>query len=124
MNEQVLLFKALSDRNRLRIVSALIEYDELCACQITELLTITSATSSRHLGVLIQSGLIQSRKEGRWVYYSLNSCCASFDTMITWIKAELKNDEDAQKDREELKKIVAEEPADICRRQRGEKCCL
>lgn len=123
MKDLVSIFKALSDRNRLRVVSALLEYDELCACQITELLKISSATSSRHLGVLINTNLVRSRKDGRWVYYSINRCCSSFDSVFQWIESELRNDSDAQQDREALKKIVEQEPADICRRQRGVKCC-
>ena len=41
--------RALSDRNRLRIVAALAVHDELCACQLTEMLTVSGATASRHL---------------------------------------------------------------------------
>jgi len=123
MKELVSIFKALSDRNRLRIVSALLEYDELCACQITELLGISSATSSRHLGLLINTNLVKSRKDGRWVYYTINRCCTSFDSVLQWIECELKNDIEAEQDRATLKEIVKQEPADICRRQRGVKCC-
>ena len=123
MKELIAILKALSDRNRFRAVAALIEYDELCACQITELLGIASATSSRHLGVLISAGLISSRKEGRWVYYSVNRCCSSFGTILNWIEDELKDDDEALRDKEDLKGIIAQEPVDICRRQRGEKCC-
>jgi len=123
MKELVSIFKALSDRNRLRIVSALLEYDELCACQITELLGISSATSSRHLGLLINTNLVKSRKDGRWVYYTINRCCTSFDSVLQWIECELKNDSEAEQDRATLKEIVKQEPADICRRQRGVKCC-
>lgn len=71
MNRLTAIFKALSDRNRLRIVSALMKCDELCACQVTELIQVTGATASRHMGVLISSDLVGSRKDGRWVYYRL-----------------------------------------------------
>ena len=123
MRELVSIFKALSDRNRLRTVAALIECDELCACQITEFLEITSATSSRHLGVLINAGLVKSRKDGRWVYYSINSNCSSFGSVIQWIESELKDSDEAQHDREMLRGIVSQEPVEICRKQRGDKCC-
>ena len=65
------MLKALSDMNRLRIVTALGHYEELCACQITELLQVTGATVSRHLGILQHAGVLNSRKEGRWIYYRL-----------------------------------------------------
>jgi len=123
MKKIVSIFKALSDRNRLRVVSALLAHEELCACQITELLEISSATSSRHLGVLINSGLVKSRKDGRWVYYSINRSCNSFDPIFLWIEHELNKTDDAAQDRETLKKIVEQEPAEICRKQRGVKCC-
>ena len=123
MKELISIFKALSDRNRLRIVSALIGYDELCACQITELLEISSATSSRHLGVLINANLVQSRKDGRWVYYCINRSSSSFESVIQWIEHELKDDEEAEHDRKLLKVIVDQEPVDICRKQRGVTCC-
>ena len=50
MDGTVNLLKALSDTNRLRTVLALHRYEELCACQITELLQVTGETVSRHLG--------------------------------------------------------------------------
>ena len=60
------IFKALSDRNRLRAVSPLMQVNELCACQITERLQVTGATASRHMGVLISAGLVCRKKDGRW----------------------------------------------------------
>ena len=44
------IFKALGDRNRLRILAALLCHKELCACQIHEWLGVTGATASKHLG--------------------------------------------------------------------------
>ena len=46
------ILKALSDKNRTRVVAALWRFDELCACQITEFLQVTGATASRHLSIL------------------------------------------------------------------------
>ena len=71
MEKLTALFKALSDRNRLRIIAALLKHRELCACQLTELIQVTGATASRHMGVLIASGLVDRRKDGRWVYYRI-----------------------------------------------------
>jgi ArsR family transcriptional regulator, arsenate/arsenite/antimonite-responsive transcriptional repressor len=123
MEKLTLLFKALSDRNRLRVVGALLRYDELCACQLLELLAVTGATASRHMGVLIASGLVESRKEGRWVYYRICRERAGFEGLIGWVEAQLEGDLEAGLDVKALEKITACEPEDLCRRQRGEACC-
>ncbi len=123
MNKLLSVFKALADRNRLRVFAALTVKDELCACQITELLQITGATASRHMGVLISSGLVDSRKEGRWVYYFLREKDASFGPLKEWMARELKQDPDLHKDRKLLAEITACEPEELCRRQRGADCC-
>lgn len=121
MKETLNILKACSDRNRLRILGALISDKELCACQITELLNIAGATVSRHLGILINAGLIESRKDGRWVLYNLGR---NINTkFIEWINNELANSEDFINDRKQMVKILKKDPADICRKQRGSKCC-
>ncbi len=123
MNDIILIFKALSDKNRLRVFIALTKYDELCACQITELLKITGATASRHLGILINAGLIQSRKEGRWVYYKIIRSNVNFETVLVWIKDMLKDDLEMLSDQKELEQIMSLEREIICKKQRGESCC-
>ncbi len=123
MDKLTALFKALSDRNRLRIVSALMKCDELCACQLTELIQVTGATASRHMGVLISSGLVDSRKNGRWVYYQLCREQTDFGVLIDWVESQLNNDPDAISDATTLTNIMACEPEDLCRKQRGEECC-
>jgi ArsR family transcriptional regulator len=62
--------KALSDSNRVRMLCAL-RGGELCVCQLIELLGLAPSTVSKHLSIMHQAGLIESRKEGRWVYYRL-----------------------------------------------------
>ena len=66
------IFKALSDGTRLEIVSMLAESEELCACHILRRFEITQPTLSHHMKSLCGCGLITSRKEGKWTYYSLN----------------------------------------------------
>ena len=60
--------KALADENRVRALLAL-RKGELCVCQITELFGLAASTVSKHLSILYQAGLVESRKDGRWVYY-------------------------------------------------------
>ncbi len=116
MHDLLSIFKALSDKNRLRIVSALLSHDELCACQIIELLNITGATASRHLGILINSGLIESRKDGRWVHYKLVK--TQISPIVKWLDSELKTSSQIVNDIEALTKILACDPASICKKNR------
>jgi len=105
MKQPLEILKALSDRNRLRIASALMSQEELCACHIIELLQVTGATASRHMGLLIRSGLVQSRKAGRWVHYKLNPETAA--PLFQWLENELQNDPGMKADRKALIKITA-----------------
>ena len=107
MGKMVSIFKALSDQNRLRILASLTMYAELCACQITELLQVSGATSSRHLDVLIAAGLIDRRKDGRWVYYRLKADHDGFEPVMDWIKSEFSKSEDIENCSKALKKITA-----------------
>ena len=66
-----LLFKAMSDRNRVMIVD-MISCGEICACRILEKFNITQPTLSHHMKILCDSGLVIGRKDGKWTHYSLN----------------------------------------------------
>ena len=115
--------KALSDQNRLRILVALMQHEELCACQLTELLEIAGATVSRHLGVLHTAGLVKNRKDGRWMYYSLGDNIAYSQPVLAWIKEKAADCERIQQDSAKLAEILRCDPEDICRKQRGKACC-
>jgi len=67
-----LLFKVLSDPNRLMIIDML-SCGELCACKILEKFQITQPTLSHHMKMLSQAGLIFAKPEGKWMHYSLNT---------------------------------------------------
>ncbi|MFB3765905.1 MAG: ArsR/SmtB family transcription factor [Methanotrichaceae archaeon] len=64
------LFKALSDETRLKIVVLLFKR-EFCVCQIEAALGISQTKASRHLALLRHLGLLKARREGLWVYYTL-----------------------------------------------------
>jgi ArsR family transcriptional regulator len=66
--EQV--FSGLADKTRLRILR-LVEREELCSCEVMAALDLTQPTASHHLGILERSGLIASRREGKWIFYRL-----------------------------------------------------
>ena len=63
-------FKALADTTRLRILGLLLT-GEVCVCHIHESLKITQPNASRHLAYLRRAGLVQARRDGLWMHYSL-----------------------------------------------------
>jgi ArsR family transcriptional regulator, arsenate/arsenite/antimonite-responsive transcriptional repressor len=65
------LFHALSDRTRLAIVQRL-RAGERCVCELTDALEAAQSRLSFHLKVLKDAGLVTDRREGRWMYYTLN----------------------------------------------------
>lgn len=69
--ENIKILKALSEVNRLKIVDML-SSGEKCACIILESFKFTQPTLSHHMKVLMDSGIVKCRKEGTWMYYSLD----------------------------------------------------
>lgn len=70
MKEFIKVMKALRDPNRVKIVKML-QHGELCVCEIQELLGTSQPTASKHLKILEAAGILNSRKDGLWVYYRL-----------------------------------------------------
>lgn len=77
------LFKVFGDSTRARIICAL-EISEMCVCDIAALLGMTSSAISHQLRILKQSRIVQSRRDGKVVYYSLDDehIKRLFDTAI------------------------------------------
>ncbi len=69
--KNALLFKGLADATRLQIVDMLRE-GELCACVILESFNITQPTLSYHMKILTECGLVNARREGAWMKYTVN----------------------------------------------------
>ncbi len=63
------LFKALSDPARVKIMSMLLNADEVCACDISDGIGKSAPTTSHHLGLLRKAGLVTGEKRGTWMYY-------------------------------------------------------
>lgn len=99
--------KALSDSNRVRILMAL-RKRELCVCQITELLGLAPSTVSKHMSILDHARLVESRKEGRWVYYHLASeeTVPVVQNIIAWMIENIEKDKKIIEDDRRLKKIL------------------
>jgi ArsR family transcriptional regulator len=69
---QLKVFKALSNDNRLKIIN-LLDHNRLCACKILEKIDLTQSTISHHMKILEDADLVNSTKDGKWRYYSINS---------------------------------------------------
>ena len=85
------LFKALSDENRLQILAQL-NNEEKCACVLLEKLAISQPTLSHHMRVLVDARLVECRREGKWMYYSLRR--GAGEEMARLIKAYLTSKDD------------------------------
>jgi ArsR family transcriptional regulator, arsenate/arsenite/antimonite-responsive transcriptional repressor len=112
--------RALADPNRARAVLAL-RHGELCVCQITELFGLSPSTVSKHLSILFQAELVESRKEGRWMHYRLpgRDAPVAARAAIDWLTKSLADDPQVVKDSRRLQQIRRLDPAILCKRQ----CC-
>ena len=66
------MFRAFSDRTRLRILHML-RGGELCVCDIVDVLRVPQPKASRHLAYLRRAGLVETRRDGLWIHYRLGT---------------------------------------------------
>ena|ERR1041384_2853513 len=120
MRNVLSITKALADENRLRMLMAL-QAGEQCVCRITELMELAMSTVSKHLSILYQAGLVNARKEGRWMYYSLPSKGAptAAREAVAWVRRSLGKSERVAEDAKRLKKVLAMDLSELCKRQCG-----
>jgi ArsR family transcriptional regulator, arsenate/arsenite/antimonite-responsive transcriptional repressor len=118
MRDFINVTKALADETRVRVLLAL-RQQELCACQITELFGFAPSTMSEHLFLLKQGGLVNARKEGRWIYYSLpgKEAPETVREALRWVRKALADDPSAKADAQELRSILKRDPAVLCKNQ-------
>ena len=100
-----LLFKALADRTRLRVIN-LIGDEEICVCFFVAVLKTNQPKISRHLAYLRRAGLVSTRREGKWMHYRVVEppdphAARVFREVRTW----LADDAAMQRDRARLTKI-------------------
>jgi ArsR family transcriptional regulator len=91
------MFKALSEETRLRIMALLSIHGELCVCDFEGVLQISQSKSSRHLRYLYNAGLVQNRREGKWMYYRLPEtpapdCAVLLEAVDTLVADDLRSD--------------------------------
>jgi ArsR family transcriptional regulator len=97
--ENAKIFKAFCDENRLKILE-LLQNGEKCACILLEKLNIGQSTLSHHMKILVQSGIVTARSEGKWTYYSisLQGSQAAIDLLTQLTRVSDENNEYCQCD--------------------------
>jgi DNA-binding transcriptional ArsR family regulator len=107
--------KAAGDPTRTRILK-LLEDRELCVCQIQAVLRLAPSTVSKHLALLKSAGLVDDRREGRWIHYGLapgrgNPCA---DGLLALLRGVLGREGRVAEDRRRLKEILKLPLAELC----------
>jgi len=117
MRDRLDVLKALADETRLRALCAL-RGGELCACQLIALLELAPSTVSKHLSILRNARLVDSRKEGRWMYYRLSKDFRAPSTgkIVAMLFKELEGTARIIADAKRLKQICCESMESLCRR--------
>jgi ArsR family transcriptional regulator, arsenate/arsenite/antimonite-responsive transcriptional repressor len=118
MRDLMAVLKALADENRVRILMAL-GPKEICVCQIVELLGLAPSTVSKHMSILKHARLVDSRKEGRWMFYRLDGDGTSAEAreMTTLVARLLGEDTQARDDARQLKQILKMDRDELCKKQ-------
>ncbi|MBZ5637366.1 MAG: metalloregulator ArsR/SmtB family transcription factor [Acidobacteriia bacterium] len=107
--------KAASDPTRTRILKML-EDRELCVCQIQAVLRLAPSTVSKHLSLLKSAGLVEDRREGRWIHYRLAPSPAnpSATGVLSLLRGAVLRDRGILEDRRRLRKVLETAPVEIC----------
>lgn len=117
MREVLDVLKAMADENRLRALGAL-RGGELCVCQLIALMGLAPSTVSKHLTILRAARLVESRKQGRWMYYRLSRDFRTPSTgkLIALLFKDMDHTPRIIEDRKKLKRICGEDMEKLCRR--------
>jgi len=97
-----LLFRALADRTRLRLLN-LMGDEEVCVCYFVEVLKTPQSKISRHLAYLRKAGIVGARRDGKWMHYRiLEPSDRESADLLRHIRASVSNDEVLRKERSKL----------------------
>jgi len=120
MKDVMAITKALADENRTRVLMFL-GGGELCVCQIIEMLGLAPSTVSKHLNILHQAGLLESRKEGRWIYYRLpgRNVPSCVRNILRWLQESLADDPRIAQDARKVKAVCRMGLDKLCCRYKG-----
>ncbi len=122
MRDFLAIAKALSDASRVRILMFLGD-GELCVCQVIEMLNLAPSTVSEHMAILHRAGLVEGRKDGRWMFYRPAGEDASRPVReaLRWLESSLAGDRQVLDDMKRLKVIKRTPVEDLCRCYKAEK---
>ncbi|MEO3678337.1 MAG: metalloregulator ArsR/SmtB family transcription factor [Pseudomonadota bacterium] len=107
--DPIVFYKAIADSTRLKALLLLWHKQELCVCDLMQALDESQPKVSRHLAILKQVGLVQHRKQGLWVYYSLSAALPG------WTQQVLRHTTEQNTDFLQLNLArLAQQPANSC----------
>lgn len=115
MQNEIQLFKALSDGTRLRILLLLVNNGELCVCDLMESLQIPQSTASRHLALLRNAGLVDGERRGTWMYYRVVENQTLGSAILTELKQHCSELETAVEDNRRCLKFLSTKNGTSCR---------
>jgi DNA-binding transcriptional ArsR family regulator len=115
MESLLAITRALSDENRVRALLALGD-QEVCICQLIELLQLAPSTVSKHMSTLKHARLVVGRKKGRWMHYRLPAA-RIVRQVLTWVRQSGSEDSRIRTDAGRMKIILETNRSLICKRQ-------
>lgn len=114
MSPEILL-KLLSDQTRLRCMLLLLQQGELCVCELTYALDLSQPKISRHLATLRDANVVNDRRAGQWIYYSVsNELPAWAADLLESIQAGCSKQAQYQRDLKILKKMPNRPANQVC----------
>jgi len=104
MRDLSLFFAALADENRLRLLY-LMKDGEICVCYLQGVLQTNQPKISRHLAYLKRAGLVEARRDGKWMHYRLKQLESSREKVLSETLRRLEQEAPIKKDAQRLKQI-------------------
>jgi ArsR family transcriptional regulator, arsenate/arsenite/antimonite-responsive transcriptional repressor len=104
MRDLPLFFAALADENRLRLLY-LMKEGEICVCYLQGVLQASQPKISRHLAYLKRAGLVEARRDGKWMHYRLKKLESSQEKVLSETLLRLEKEAQIKKDAQRLKQI-------------------
>lgn len=123
MQDLLVIFKALSEETRLRIIK-LLERGELCVCDIVAALDMSQPKVSFHLNALKEAGLVKDRKQGKWIHYRIDTD-DMFRRMLVISVTEKIREQSMAGDLSRLNDFIGNKPAkgDVVPIKSKKRCC-
>ena len=105
MRDVALFYAALADETRLRLL-CLMQRGEICVCHLQGVLKTNQPKISRHLAYLRKVGLVETRRDGKWMHYRLKKLDADLGEILSQTLARLKLEPQIKRDFQRLKQVA------------------